>query len=86
MSRVSSIENNLEVIRNRRKKHEENPNADQKFREGRISYSDFLKNQEKYGSGDPGIRRTMPCLMSSMNMKVPGDTRLKNSMMLIIRG
>ncbi len=55
MSRVSSIENNLEVIRNRRKKHEENPNADQEFREGRISYSDFLKNQEKYGSGDPGI-------------------------------
>ena len=48
MSRVSSIENNLEVIRNRRKKHEENPNADQEFREGRISYSDFLKNQEKY--------------------------------------
>lgn len=55
MSRVSSIENNLEVIRNRRKKHEENPNADQEFREGRISYSDFLKNQEKYGSGDTGI-------------------------------
>jgi hypothetical protein len=55
MSRVSSIENNLEVIRNRRKKHEENSNADQEFREGRISYSDFLKNQEKYGSGDPGI-------------------------------
>ena len=45
----------LRTIENRKKKHEEYKDSDEKFMEGRISYSEFLKNQEKYGSGDTEI-------------------------------
>lgn len=44
----------LKTSENRKKKYEVNLDSDKKFMEGRISYSDFLKNQEKYGSEETG--------------------------------